>query len=110
VVQEKNRYGGWAREAGSRKSSRYANNAVLRANLRNVPHIRFAFSLSLCGIHPALSAGGFFRSAWMRFYLSIQDGGQRRDRTAEAGLLRALPMDLSGLESADAITDCEALS
>ena len=35
--------------------------------------------------------------------LLILNGGQRRDRTADAGLFRALPMDLSGLESADAI-------
>jgi len=28
----------------------------------------------------------------------ILSGGQRRDRTADAGLFRALPMDLSGLE------------
>jgi hypothetical protein len=35
--------------------------------------------------------------------LLILNGGQRRDRTADAGLFRALPMDLSGLESRNAI-------
>ena len=36
--------------------------------------------------------------------LLILNGGQRRDRTADAGLFRGpLPMDLNGLESADAI-------
>jgi len=36
--------------------------------------------------------------------LLILNGGQRRDRTADAGLFRgSLPMDLSCLESADTI-------
>jgi hypothetical protein len=35
------------------------------------------------GLHPALSAGGFFRSAWIRFYLSIRkDAGKDESSVA----------------------------